>query len=65
MIYRIKPDWEQYLTEVRDEKTLDLKYWVSKNAPQKIKAEIRELDDEINECMHRRDFVFEGEDDAG
>ena len=62
MTYRHKEEWIQYLTEKDIEETSQTIHVVSKDAPVKIKDEIRELNDYIVECGYRSRFVFEGED---
>jgi len=65
MKYAYRKDWQPYLKDIPRPNSAGTRQLVSKDAPQKIKAEIRALNESIFKTMERRDFVFEGEDDAG
>jgi len=65
MTYSHEPEWVPYLKEIPRKEGRGIQRLVSKDAPQKIKDEIRELDNSIYSSIFRHDFIFEGEDDAG
>ena len=63
MIYTLDPEWWPYIKQKEFENFVGMKWLVSKDAPEKIKEKIRELNEMIYEFERRHDFVFEGEDD--